>query len=355
MKQRGWITALLLVLAVLGGACGGDDEPAARDDGTTTTEKEGPPEFEAGTTMAALQEKGKIVVGTKFDQPLFGLKDPISGKILGFDVEIAKLIAVAIFGGEVDEVESKIEFKETVSKNREPFIQDGSVDIVVATYTINDTRKQVVDFAGPYYVAGQDIMVKADDTTIKSVTDLNGKKVCSATGSTSIKNVAEKAPQADLSITFDKYSLCAEALSDGRVAAVTTDNIILLGLIKDNPGKFKLVKNTFTTEPYGIGLKKGDDAFRDFINDVIEDAYENGDWKEAFDRTVGEAGEEAPEPPKVDRYTSTGAAPGSSTTSGGSTGSSTTTTGGGTSGTSSTSTSTSTSSTSSSTTTTTRP
>jgi len=328
MKQRGWITAFLMVLAMIAGACGGGDEPAVDagdDDTTTTVEKDaGPPKFEAGSTMDTLQKKGKLVVGTKFDQPLFGLKNPVSGKVEGFDVEMAKIIAVAIFGGEAAEVESKIEFKETVSKNREPFIQDGSVDFVVATYTINDTRKQVVDFAGPYYVAGQDIMVKADDTTIKSVTDLDGKKVCSVTGSTSIKNVAEKAPKADLSTSFDKYSLCAEALADGRVAAVTTDNIILLGLVKDNPGKFKLVKSTFTTEPYGVGVKKGDDDFRTFINDVIEKSYKDGSWKKAFDATVGAAGEAAPTPPPVDRYTATPAAP--PTTAAAGSGSSTSTT-----------------------------
>jgi glutamate transport system substrate-binding protein len=314
------MAALLLLLALLAGACGGDDDPAVDsgdDDGaaaTTTTADDGPPKFDAGTTMAALQAKGKITVGTKFDQPLFGLKNPVSNEVEGFDVEMAKIIASKIFGGSAADAGKKIEFVETVSKNREPFIQEGKVDFVVATYTINDTRKQVVDFAGPYYVAGQDIMVKADNTTIKSVTDLNGKKVCSVAGSTSIKNVQEKAPQADISTSFDKYSLCAEALTDGRVEAVTTDDIILLGLIKDNPGKFKLVKSTFTKEPYGIGLKKGDDAFRDFINDVIEEAYDDGSWKKAFDATVGTSGEKAPTPPPVDRYTGTPAAPATTTT-----------------------------------------
>jgi glutamate transport system substrate-binding protein len=251
----------------------------------------------------------------------------VSGDVEGFDVEIAKLIAQRIFGGTAEEAGEKIEFVETVSANREPFIEEGKVDIVVATYTINDTRKQRVDFAGPYYVAGQDIMVKKGDTSIKSVTDLNGKKVCSVVGSTSIKNVQAKAPQADLSVSFDKYSLCAEALKDGRVQAVTTDNIILLGLIKDSPNDFQLVGETFTEEPYGIGLKRGDDDFRDFINDVLEEIYESGEWKEAFDSTVGEAGEEAPEPPDVNRYTSAG---GTTGTTGGSTtsapGGSTTTT-----------------------------
>ena len=328
-KRHRWLAALLVVFALVAGACA-DDDPAvdsadSGDDTTTTTADDGPPKFDAGTTMAELQTKGKIVVGTKFDQPLFGLKNAVTNEIEGFDVEIAKIIAARILGGSPDDLGDKIEFVETVSRNREPFIQEGKVDFVVATYTINDTRKQVVDFAGPYYIAGQDIMVKADDTTIKSVTDLNGKKVCSVTGSTSIKNVQEKAPQADISTSFDKYSLCAEALADGRVEAVTTDNIILLGLIKDNPDKFKLVGQTFTTEPYGIGMKKGDDAFRTFINDTIEDIYEDGSWKEAFDATVGTSGEKAPTPPKVDRYTST-AATGATTTTTAAGGSTTTST-----------------------------
>jgi glutamate transport system substrate-binding protein len=325
MKQHRWLAAVLLLFAILAGACGGDDSPAVSgDDSTGTTEASNkPPKFDAGTTMATLQSKGKLVVGTKFDQPLFGLKNPVSGEVEGFDVEMAKIVAAAIFGGTPDEAKKKIEFVESVSANREPFIQEGKVDMVVATYTINDKRKAVVDFAGPYYVAGQDIMVKADDTSIKSVNDLNGKKVCSVTGSTSITNVQQKAPTVDVSTSFDKYSLCAEALADGRVQAVTTDNIILLGLIKDNPGKFKLVGQTFTTEPYGIGMKKGDDAFRTFLNDTIEKAYESGAWKKAFDATVGEAGEKAPEPPDVDRYTS-GAASGATTTAAG--GATTTTT-----------------------------
>ena len=319
-RRRWWLAALLVVLAMLAGACG-DDDPAVEsgdDENPTTTvaDDNEPPDFAAGTTMATLQSKGKITVGTKFDQPLFGLKDPVSGDVEGFDVEIAKLVAHAIFGGDLEDAADNIEFVETVSANREPFIEQGKVDFVAATYTINDTRKQRVDFAGPYYVAGQDIMVKKGDTTIKSVTDLNGKKVCSVTGSTSIKNVVEKAPQADISTSFDKYSLCAEALADGRVAAVTTDNIILLGLIKDNPDKFEMIGQTFTTEPYGIGIKRGDDAFRTFLNDLLEEIFENGEWKEAFDRTVGEAGDEAgdPTPPAVNRYTSAGTATGGAAT-----------------------------------------
>jgi glutamate transport system substrate-binding protein len=144
--------------------------------------------------------------------------------------------------------------------------------------------------------------VKKSDDSIKGVDDLNGKKVCSASGSTSLTNVQTKAPQADLSTVFDKYSLCVEALKDGRVDAVTTDNIILLGFVADDPQNLKLVENPFTTEPYGIGLKKGDTALRTFVNDVLEASYADGSWKKAFDDTVGKSGQDAPEPPKVDRY-----------------------------------------------------
>src|SRR6266436_37442 len=191
--------APLLALTLLAGACGSSAGPKVGEG----EESSARPVFAPGTTMAALQQKGRIRVGTKFDQPLFELKNPITGDIQGFDVEIAKIMAQGIFGGTLKDAAKKIEFMETVSKVRETFIQEGKVDIVVATYGITAARKQVVDFAGPYYVASQDIMVRKDDNSIHSVTDLNGKKVCSVQGSTSLVNVAAKAPRADLSISFD--------------------------------------------------------------------------------------------------------------------------------------------------------
>lgn len=276
---------------------GSEGSDASAPAGAGTGSEGAAPVVEPGSSVAAIKDKGKITIGVKYDVPLFGLKNPTTGDIEGFDIEIGKLITEAIFGDD-----TKVEFVEAVSKNREPFIQDGKVDLVISTYTINDARKEVVDFAGPYYVAGQDILVKADDDSVKGVEDLNGKKVCSVTGSTSLTNVQEKAPQADVSVVFDKYSLCVEALNDGRVQAVTTDNIILLGFVADSDGELKIVDNPFTEEPYGIGLKKGDTALRDFVNDVLEQSYADGSWKEAFDRTVGESGQEAPTPPPVDRY-----------------------------------------------------
>ena len=304
MRKRAWsLVPLLLVLALVATACGDNDnkEETTGQTGGPAVSTTALPTFAAGTTMATLQQKGKIVVGTKFDQPGLGLKNPTTGKVEGFDVEIAKLIAVGIFGGTRDNVESKIEFKESTTPNREAFIENGTVDIVVATYTINDTRKQRVDFAGPYYIAGQDIMVKANDNSIKGVNDLNGKKVCSVRNSTPAANIRAKAPQADLT-EFDQYSDCVEAMRDGRVQAVSTDNSILLGFVDRNKGEFKLVGNRFTDEPYGIGLKKGDTAFRNFINDRLDAIYRSGEWAKAFNDTLGKLGLQAPTPPPVDRY-----------------------------------------------------
>ena len=299
MKQRRWKVLAAVVGFALVAACGSDKKASTTSSSASSATESS---FAAGTTMARIKQAGTIKVGVKFDQPGFGLKNPTSGQVEGFDVEIAKLIVAAI-GKDV-----KIEYIESVSKNREPFIQDGTVDLVAATYTINDTRKQVVDFAGPYFVAKQDIMVKKDDTTIKKVDDLNGKKVCTVTGSTSEKNVKAKAPQADVTL-FDSYSKCAEALTDGRVVAVTTDNTILAGLIQASSGAFKLVEAPFSDEPYGLGVKLHDDAFRTFINDTLDQIFKNGDWAKAFEATLGKIGLKTPEPPKVDRYTVTPPAP----------------------------------------------
>ncbi len=290
-----WLLGLLLALALTATACGGGDDEAA----TTTTEggdSEETIQHPEGSTMARIQEEGTITVGTKFDQPLFGLKRATTGEVEGFDVEIAKLIAEAI-GPDVE-----VEFVETPSAVREDVLVKGDVDMVVATYTINDKRKERVGFAGPYYVAGQDIMVPAGNPEgIQGVDDLNGKRVCSVTGSTSIENVRKEAPDAEVT-EFGTYSQCADAMRDGRVDAVSTDNVILLGLVEESDGAFELVGNPFTTEPYGIGVPKDDTELRSFINDRLEEIFENGEWAEAYERTAGVVDEETPEPPEIDRY-----------------------------------------------------
>jgi glutamate transport system substrate-binding protein len=269
-------------------ACGGGSTDAG---GEASVTPEPAPTFEEGTTMAALAEAGSITIGTKFDQPLFGLNGPNGPE--GFDVEIGKIIAAEL-GIPAD----SIEWKEAVSANREPFIQNGEVDIVIATYTINDKRKEVVSFAGPYYMAGQSILVLADNDDISSEDDLVGEPVCSVTGSTPAANL--EALGAEVVLT-DTYSNCLEPLRNGSVVAVSTDNVILAGLAAQNEGEFKVVGDPFTEEPYGIGLALDDTDFRMWINDVLEKAYADGRYEDAWDATAGTV---LPfiDPPAVDRY-----------------------------------------------------
>ncbi|MCU1634921.1 MAG: transporter substrate-binding protein [Cryobacterium sp.] len=287
-KKGLMISAVALATALTLSACA---DSGASTPSAAPVEKA--PTFDEGTTMAKLSEAGEITIGTKFDQPLFGLVGP-DGTPVGFDVEIGKLIA-----GKLGISADNITWTETVSANREPFIQNGQVDIVVATYTINDTRKEVISFAGPYYEAGQDLLVLAGNPDkINGPDDLAGKAVCSVSGSTSEKNVLEYTTNV---LATDTYTNCLEPLRTGQVVAVTTDNVILAGLADQNAGEFEVVDNPFTKEPYGIGLAKDDTEFRDFINDVLEESFEDGSWADAWDATAGKV-LQTPEPPKVDRY-----------------------------------------------------
>ena len=282
----------LIALAAVGALALSACASGTEDPGATTAPEPEEMSFEEGTTMAALNEAGEITIGTKFDQPLFGLMGP-SGTPEGFDVEIGKIIA-----SHLGIAEDKITWKEAVSANREPFIENGEVDIVIATYTINDTRKEVISFAGPYYMAGQSILVLADNDDITSEDDLVGQPVCSVTGSTPAEKLAEIGAEPVLT---DTYSNCLEPLRTGAVVAVSTDNVILAGLAAQNEGEFKVVGEPFTEEPYGIGLKLDDTDFRMWINDVLEEAYEDGRYQEAWEATAGEVLPFA-EPPAVDRY-----------------------------------------------------
>jgi glutamate transport system substrate-binding protein len=282
---------LVIALALVATACGSSND----DKSSATTSPKKTNAASTDPAVAAIKGRGKLVVGIKYDQPGFGLRTA-SGEFTGFDVEIAKLLAAQILGDS-----SKVEFKETPSKIREQSIQNGDVDLVIATYTINDERKKVISFAGPYYQAGQDVMVRADDDSIKKVEDLNGKKVCSVTGSTSIENIADAAPDADISQPFDTYSKCAEELKNKRVDAVTTDDSILYGLANLNKGEFRVLGKSFTKEPYGIGLKKDDAALRTYVNKFLEKIEANGDWQKAFAATVGKIRADKVTPPPIDQ------------------------------------------------------
>ncbi|MEU7766658.1 glutamate ABC transporter substrate-binding protein [Nocardia sp. NPDC049190] len=240
---------------------------------------------------------GKLTIGIKFDQPGLGFREK-DGSFHGYDVEIAKYVA-----GKLGVQPGDITFKETPSAQRESMIMNGDVDFIVATYSITDARKEKVDFAGPYFVAGQGLLVKKENTDITRVESLTGnKKLCSVRGSTPAQNVKDHYAKDVQLVELDTYSQCIESLRSGSVDAVTTDDIILAGYAGQAPGELKLIGSTFTTEKYGIGLKKGDQKTRAKINDAIEDMFADGSWQKAFEDTIGPLRDSTLTPPAVDRY-----------------------------------------------------
>ena len=226
-------------------------------------------------------ESGKIRIGIKFDQPGLGFKK--SGTYVGFDVDVAKYVAKKL-GYSEDE----IVWKEAPSKQREAMLQNGDVDMILATYSITEERKNAVSFAGPYFVAGQDLLVRKDDHSINGPEDLNGKRLCSVTGSTSAATVKEKVASEVQLMEQPGYAECATALFSGIVDAVTTDDIILAGLASASRGKLRVVGKPFTQEYYGVGIKKGDTALAKKINAAITEMIKDGSWERAIaDNTEG--------------------------------------------------------------------
>jgi glutamate transport system substrate-binding protein len=292
------VGALAVVGAIVLAGC--TDSSAPDPDTDPTEESSGMPEvpYEEGTTMADLAESGTIRIGVKTDQPLFGLTDATTGDPEGFDVEMGKIIADQLG---IDE--GSIEWVNTVSANREPFLQNDQVDIVIATYTINDARKELVGFAGPYYIAGQDILVAAGNpegiTGPEWFEENPDATICTQTGSTSINNIGEYTSNV---LASGSYADCLEPIRNGQAVAVTTDNVILSGLAYANEGEFELLNAPFTEEPYGIGVPLDDTELRSWINDVLDAAFESGEWARAWEDTVGVVIDLPDSTPTVDRY-----------------------------------------------------
>ncbi|SFF92105.1 glutamate ABC transporter substrate-binding protein [Streptomyces mirabilis] len=265
-------SAVVLALAVTATACGSDDK---KDSGSSGS------------------GGGKITVGIKFDQPGIGQKTPQG--YAGFDVDVATYVA-----GKLGYKPDQIQWKETKSADRENALSRGDVDFIAASYSITPEREKKVDFAGPYLLAHQDVLIRADDTAIKSPSDLNSKKLCSVTGSTSAQNVHDKlAPKAQLQ-NLPTYSACLTGLQNKAIDALTTDDSILAGYASQAAfkGKFKLGGFKMTNENYGIGVKKGSDL-KTKINTALEAMVSDGSWKKAVDKNFGPAHYKNEPAPKI--------------------------------------------------------
>lgn len=275
-------------LSFLLAACGGGGDSERVDTGAIDQASD------LSGTPAQLAESGKLKIGVKYDQPGIGYKAPGSDIPTGIDIEMGRIIAARLG---IDD--DNIEWIETVSDNREPFLQNGTVDMVIASYSITDDRRSVVGQAGPYYVTGQQLLVREEDKDkITGPEALSGIKVCSVEGSTSLQRVEDE--YGAQPVPFSTYSECVDQLENKTADAVTTDGAILLGYAADDPDNLEVVGEPFSEERYGIGYQKDDAEMCAFLNDTLQQAYDEGWWAEAFEATLGQSGVETPEPPAVD-------------------------------------------------------
>jgi len=293
MRLRTLAVGLMVGALALTG-CGREGSPTGGDTGLSYEVAQNV-EVPGSPTFDRMQQRGRVNVGVKNDQPGLGQVDPTTNTYSGFDVEIARLVAAKLgFAPE------QINYVVVQSAAREDAISRGDVDYYVGTYTINDNRKQRVGFAGPYFVAGQGLLVREDETAITGPQTLAGRTVCSVTGSTPIQRVRDQGLTQNV-VEFQTYTQCVDQLVQGQVDAVTTDDAILKGYAAQRPDELKLVGDTFSTEPYGIGVPLEDTALRNKINDILQAAYADGTWQRIYDATLGRSGSSA-SPPPIDRY-----------------------------------------------------
>ncbi|HZK51133.1 MAG TPA: glutamate ABC transporter substrate-binding protein [Actinomycetota bacterium] len=289
-SKRLWIIALMMVLALVAAACGDDDDDGNGDTGDDNGEEAETYEAEEGTPMAEWQEEGSITIGVKFDVPPFGFENPQSNEIEGFDVDMGNYIA--------DRLGVEAEYIEAISDNRIPFLADGTADLILSTMTITTDRDAEIDFSRPYYVAQGRILVP-QGSDIAGIDDLGqGTTVCTALGSTYEATLSEQAPDSELDLV-DAYSECLEKIQNESVDAVSTDDVILTGMVIQDEN-LQLVGDPLTTEPYGVGVAEGETEAAEFLSETIEMSFEDGTWDELYEEWVGQyTGEEAEHPSEL--------------------------------------------------------
>ena len=302
-KRRSAVIALSVAMLVLA-SCGSSKKPEVQSGGNSADDAIPAPIFPLGSSLERIQQSQKLKVGVPFNQPGFGVKGANDLEPQGFDIEIAKLVAQGLFGGIANDASQHIQYVETVSNNRETFLQNGTVDIVIDAYPITDARKSFVDFAGPYYVSHGDVLVQAADRSLQLISDVNGRAVCAKAGSTLIPQLQSKAPQVN-AVTADTYAQCMQRLTDGSVNGVASDEVVLAGLVQSSNGTTRVLHSNFSDDPYGIGVPLGSDAMRTFLNDRLDAIEKSGDWANAYTKTLGTLGLAVPPLPTVDRYVKT--------------------------------------------------
>ncbi|MCQ6557696.1 transporter substrate-binding domain-containing protein [Paenibacillus mendelii] len=289
MKTRGRVIGLMLaVMLVLAGCGAANNANDSKGGGTNNSaepgaggnQAENPGSKDEGV-VADIKARGKLVAGVKFDTKLFGLKDPGSGEVEGFDVDIAKAIAKKLLGDE-----SKLELKEVTSKTRIPMLNNGEIDLIIATMTITEDRKKEVDFSDVYFKAGQSILVKKG-SSIRSIDDVTkDSKVLGVKGATSIKNIEEKVPGLKVQ-QYENYQEAFTALRAGKGDVLTTDNSILYGMMKQD-NNYEVVGSTFTDEPYGIAIKKDEAGLVKLVNETLEEMKASGEYDKIYEQWIGE-------------------------------------------------------------------
>jgi ABC-type amino acid transport substrate-binding protein len=280
----------LAVAALAVAACGDDDDDGGGNGGGGDGGEEAADvkQFPADTTMGKIQDRGTIRIGVKYDVPPFGFLNPQTDEVEGFDVEMGRIVA--------EELGVEPEFVEAISDNRIPFLQQGEVDLILSTMTINQERDLEIEFSEPYYIAHGRILVPGD-SDIQGIDDLAGKRVCTALGSTYEETIREQAPDAELRLV-DTYSECLELLQNGAIDAESTDDVILTGqIIQDDT--LKMVGDELTTEPYGAGIKEGDKEFQQFVSDTFAAAEEDGRWEDLYQEWVGQYIDQDAQPPDM--------------------------------------------------------